>query len=76
MSIVNAHTVGLLCPGLHCYYLWEYRSSNAGVLLVPIFFKLFKFNEQFNGSSKISFIKNDGHPNTVVHKCACNYLVP
>ena len=36
MSIVNAHTVGLLCPGLHCYYLWEYRLSNTGVLLVPM----------------------------------------
>ena len=26
--------------------------------------------------AKLSFIKNDEHPNTVVHKCACNYLVP
>ena len=42
MSIVNAHTVGLLCPGLHCYYLWEYRSSNTGVLLVPMGYVLLR----------------------------------
>ena len=25
--------------------------------------------------SKLLFIKKDGHPNTVQHNCACNYLV-
>ena len=31
---------------------------------------------KYAGQTKSTFIKNEGHPNTVLHYCARKYLVP